>query len=102
MPYPPKGIIPPLTTPLIAAGRVYEKGLRQLVDFQIDKGSHGLFVCGTYGSGPLMKIEERMEVRKSCLASSAVCWVEAVPTWAITVIRPPTWSRTISEPPSSP
>ena len=62
MPYPPKGIIPPLTTPFTADGRVYEKGLRQLVDFQIDKGSHGLFICGTYGSGPLMKIEERMEV----------------------------------------
>jgi dihydrodipicolinate synthase/N-acetylneuraminate lyase len=62
MTYPPKGIIPPLTTPFTADGRVYEKGLRQLVDFQVEKGSHGLFVCGTYGSGPLMTLKERMEV----------------------------------------
>jgi 4-hydroxy-tetrahydrodipicolinate synthase len=62
MTHPPKGIIPPLTTPFTADGRVYEKGLRQLVDFQLEKGSHGLFVCGTYGSGPLMRLEERMEV----------------------------------------
>ncbi len=62
MPYPPTGIIPPLTTPFTADGRVYEKGLRELVDFQVGKGSHGLFVCGTYGSGPLMTVEERMEV----------------------------------------
>ena len=58
----PKGIIPPLTTPFTADGGVYEKGLRQLVDFQIGHGSHGLFVCGTYGSGPLMTVEERMKV----------------------------------------
>ncbi len=58
----PKGIIPPLTTPFTADGGVYEKGLRQLVDFQIEHGSHGLFVCGTYGSGPLMTVEERMKV----------------------------------------
>jgi N-acetylneuraminate lyase/4-hydroxy-tetrahydrodipicolinate synthase len=62
MPYPPKGIIPPLTTPFTMDGRVYEKGLRELVEFQVEKGSHGLFVCGTYGSGPLMTVEERMKV----------------------------------------
>ena len=60
--HPPTGIIPPLTTPFTADGRIYEEGLRQLVDFQIEKGSHGLFVCGTYGSGPLMTVEERMKV----------------------------------------
>jgi 4-hydroxy-tetrahydrodipicolinate synthase len=67
MPYPPKGIIPPLTTPFTADGRLHQEGLRQLVEFQIDKGSHGLFVCGTYGSGPLMTGEERMEVLETVL-----------------------------------
>ena len=56
------GIIPPLTTPFTKNGGVYEKGLRELVEFQIDKGSHGLFICGTYGSGPIMTIEERKKV----------------------------------------
>ncbi len=58
------GIIPPLTTPFTGDGEVYEKGLRNLVDFQIDKGSHGLFICGTYGSGPIMTLEQRQQVHE--------------------------------------
>ena len=41
----PKGIIPPLTTPFTADGGVYEKGLRQLVDFQIGHGSTWACSC---------------------------------------------------------
>jgi N-acetylneuraminate lyase/4-hydroxy-tetrahydrodipicolinate synthase len=59
-----QGIIPPLTTPFTENGDVYEKGLRQLVEFQIEKGSHGLFICGTYGSGPIMSVEERKQVHE--------------------------------------
>jgi 4-hydroxy-tetrahydrodipicolinate synthase len=58
------GIIPPLTTPFTADGAVYEEGLGRLVEFQIEKGSHGLFICGTYGSGPLMSVEERQRVHE--------------------------------------
>lgn len=58
------GIIPPLTTPFTGDGDVYEKGLRELVDFQVAKGSHGLFICGTYGSGPIMTLEERKKVHE--------------------------------------
>jgi dihydrodipicolinate synthase/N-acetylneuraminate lyase len=58
----PSGIIPPLTTPFMASGDVYEEGLRRLVEFQIEKGSHGLFICGTYGSGPIMTPAERKRV----------------------------------------
>ena len=57
-----KGIIPPLTTPFTNKGEVYEEGLRMLLDFQISGGVHGLFICGTYGSGPIMSIEERKQV----------------------------------------
>ena len=59
-----KGIIPPLTTPFTKDGAVYEDGLRRLVEFQIEKGSHGLFICGTYGSGPLMTVAERKRVHE--------------------------------------
>jgi dihydrodipicolinate synthase/N-acetylneuraminate lyase len=59
-----KGIIPPLTTPFDKSGEVYETGLRRLVDFQVDKGVHGLFVCGTYGSGPIMSLEQRRQVHE--------------------------------------
>ena len=58
------GIIPPLTTPFTADGDVYEEGLRRLVEFQIDKGTAGLFICGTYGSGPIMTVEERKQVHE--------------------------------------
>jgi len=57
-----KGIIPPLLTPFTPEGEVYEKGLRRLVDFLILHRVDGLFLCGTYGSGPLMTIEQRKRV----------------------------------------
>jgi len=57
-----KGIIPPLTTPFTNKGAIYEEGLRMLLDFQLSGGVHGLFICGTYGSGPIMSIEERKQV----------------------------------------
>jgi N-acetylneuraminate lyase/4-hydroxy-tetrahydrodipicolinate synthase len=59
-----KGIIPPLTTPFDKDGHVYEEGLRRLVEFQVEKGTHGLFICGTYGSGPIMTVEERKRVHE--------------------------------------
>jgi dihydrodipicolinate synthase/N-acetylneuraminate lyase len=59
-----KGIIPPLTTPFTESGDVYEEGLRRLIDFQIEKGVHGLFICGTYGSGPIMTVKERKQVHE--------------------------------------
>jgi dihydrodipicolinate synthase/N-acetylneuraminate lyase len=51
-----------LTTPFTNEGAVYEEGLRRLLDFQISGGVHGLFICGTYGSGPIMSLEERKQV----------------------------------------
>ena len=57
-----KGVIPPLTTPFTEEGEIYEEGLRNLLDFQVEKGSHGLFLCGTYGSGPLMSLDQRKRV----------------------------------------
>ncbi len=58
----PTGIIPPLTTPFTAEGRIHEKGLRQLLQFQVAGGVHGLFICGTYGSGPIMPEADRKRV----------------------------------------
>ena len=57
-----KGVIPPLTTPFTEEGEIYEEGLRNLLDFQVEGGSHGLFLCGTYGSGPLMSLDQRKKV----------------------------------------
>jgi len=57
-----KGVIPPLTTPFTENGEIYEEGLRRLLEFQIENGIHGVFLCGTYGSGPLMSLEQRKRV----------------------------------------
>lgn len=53
-----KGIIPPMMTAFTAEGEIYEKGTREIVDFIVPH-VHGLYPCGTYGSGPMMSISER-------------------------------------------
>jgi dihydrodipicolinate synthase/N-acetylneuraminate lyase len=62
------GIVPPLTTPFTESGDVYGAGLRRLVDFQVENGVHGLFICGTYGSGPIMDVSERKQVQEIVVA----------------------------------
>ena len=57
-----KGVVVPLITPFTKDGIVYEEGLRRLLDFHAEKGVHGIFPCGTYGSGPLMSTEQRNKV----------------------------------------
>lgn len=53
-----KGIIPPMMTAFTEEGEIYEEGTRQIVDFIVPH-VHGLYPCGTYGSGPMMSIAER-------------------------------------------
>lgn len=53
-----KGIIPPMMTAFTADGEIYDKGTREIVDFIVPH-VHGLYPCGTYGSGPMMSIAER-------------------------------------------
>ncbi len=55
------GVIPPMITPFNSDGEVDENALIDLINFLI-KHVHGLFICGTYGSGPLMKLEQRKKV----------------------------------------
>ena len=45
----PRGIVPPLVTPLTPDERVSEKGMRDLVEFCIKGGVHGVFVAGSTG-----------------------------------------------------
>jgi len=55
------GVIPPMVTPFKSDGSLDELNLKKLVEFLSDK-VHGLFICGSYGSGPLMNVEERKRV----------------------------------------
>ncbi|RED12047.1 4-hydroxy-tetrahydrodipicolinate synthase [Pontivivens insulae] len=56
-----KGSIPALITPF-SGGEVDEKKLRELVDWQIAEGSHGLLAVGTGGESPTLSAEEHMRV----------------------------------------
>jgi dihydrodipicolinate synthase/N-acetylneuraminate lyase len=63
------GVIPPMVTPFTASGEVDYSGLEKLVDYLGDRVD-GLFVCGSYGSGPLMDTRERMKVSETCMATA--------------------------------
>jgi dihydrodipicolinate synthase/N-acetylneuraminate lyase len=54
-----RGVLLPIITPFDDKVRVDEQMMRQLVDFHIKAGVHGLFVLGSTGQGPAMTTEER-------------------------------------------
>lgn len=58
-----RGILPALLTPMSDDGaRVNDESLRRLVEFQIERGVSGFFVCGGSGEGLLLTPEERRAV----------------------------------------
>ncbi len=56
-----KGVVPPMLTPFKENGDLDEVSLGILVEFLSDEVD-GLFVTGSYGSGPMMNQEERKRV----------------------------------------
>ncbi len=56
-----KGVIPPMITPFRENGELDEVNLQKLVEYLSGKVD-GLFICGSYGCGPLMSLEERKRV----------------------------------------
>ncbi len=58
----PRGIIPPVITPLTAEGKFNEQAIRKLINHLIDGGVHGLFVAGTTGEFYGMTPEEKREL----------------------------------------
>jgi len=56
-----RGVLLPIITPFDEKVRIDENIMRQLVDFHIKAGVHGLFVLGSTGQGPAMTIDERKQ-----------------------------------------
>ena len=56
-----KGILSPVLTAFDKDGEIYEQGCKNVLDFQLPY-VNGFFVCGSYGCGSLMSIEERKHV----------------------------------------
>jgi dihydrodipicolinate synthase/N-acetylneuraminate lyase len=64
------GIITPLATSLDSNGGLDLDSLTKLIDWQIERGVHGIFVLGTNGEGTLLTDEQKREVVR--VASEAV------------------------------
>lgn len=63
------GVVPPMVTPFDTAGAVDFAALDGLVDF-LSRETDGLFVTGSYGSGPLMTVDERADVTRHAVAAA--------------------------------
>jgi dihydrodipicolinate synthase/N-acetylneuraminate lyase len=57
-----RGLLLPLPTVFDGEGEVDEPLMRDMVQFYLDTGVHGLFVCGSYGQGPAMRPDQRKRV----------------------------------------
>ena len=67
-----KGIIPPIITCFDRDGKIDEAAQREVVRFQAEHVD-GFYPCGTYGSGPLMTVEERKRVAEIVIEEKGSC-----------------------------
>lgn len=68
------GIIPPVITCFDKSGNVDESAQREIVRY-LSKHVQGFYPCGTYGSGPLMSLEERKQVAKIVIEEKGPAFV---------------------------
>ena len=59
-----KGVMPPIITPFKSNYEVDEEGLKQLINFLVDGGVHGVIPTGSTGEFARMSVEERKKVIK--------------------------------------
>jgi len=62
-----KGVVPPMITPYKEDGNLDVEGLKVLVSF-LKNEVNGLFITGSYGTGPMMNAEERKQVVETTLS----------------------------------
>jgi dihydrodipicolinate synthase/N-acetylneuraminate lyase len=60
------GVVPPMITPFDKNGDIDFPGLEKLVGF-LSQHVQGLFICGSYGSGPMMTTDERKIVAETTM-----------------------------------
>jgi 4-hydroxy-tetrahydrodipicolinate synthase len=68
-----RGVIPPILTLFDRHGEPDEELQRRYVDYLIDHGVHGLFVCGTFGSGIMLTVEQHQKVTQICIDQAKKC-----------------------------
>lgn len=57
-----KGILTPIITPFNEDGSFYEQGMVNLIEFLHKNGVNGVYAIGSYGSFPLLHVDERKAV----------------------------------------
>jgi 4-hydroxy-tetrahydrodipicolinate synthase len=71
LPIPPfKGSITALITPF-KDGKLDAPAFEKLVEWQIDRGTHGLVPCGTTGESPTLSHDEHKQVIELCIETAA-------------------------------
>ena len=55
-----RGSIAPVVTPFTDAGEVDLPGLRRLIEWQLDSGSHGISLGGSTGEPSAQTLQERI------------------------------------------
>jgi dihydrodipicolinate synthase/N-acetylneuraminate lyase len=63
-------VIVPIITPFANKGTIYEKGIKNLLTFLNEKGIRGVWILGSYGSFPLLSVEERKRVAEITLKAA--------------------------------
>ena len=58
------GVISPVITPFDLNGKIYEQGFDNLFKFLSQNEIDGVFCVGSYGSFPLMGLEERKQATR--------------------------------------
>ena len=64
------GVLPALISPVNPDGSLRRQAVKPLVDFLIDAGCSGFYICGATGEGVVMQPEARMEM---CEATIEAC-----------------------------
>ena len=67
-----KGVIPPILTIFEKNGEVDEDLQRKYVEYLVKSGLHGLFVCGTFGAGVMMTVEQHKKAAQITIDLSLI------------------------------
>ena len=68
-----RGVLTALATPFAAGGSVDEALLRDVVDFSIEAGVHGVVACGSTGEFSTLSGDERRLVVETVVDQAAGC-----------------------------
>jgi len=89
-----RGMLLPLPTVFDGEGQLDEAVMRDMIQFYVHTGVHGLFPLGSYGMGPTLSIEQRKRVAK-IVVEEVRGRIPSCSTWAPWILtQPSSWDST--------